>query len=378
MAEKKNGYSAENITVLEGLAAVRKRPAMYIGSTDIRGLHHLVYEVLDNSIDEAMAGYCDHIKVQVHLDNSVTVMDNGRGIPVDMHPKEKRPAVEVVMTVLHAGGKFDNDSYKVSGGLHGVGVSVVNALSEFLEVTVNRDGKKHVQRYERGVPVTQLKVVGDSSKTGTIIRFRPDEEIFEEMNFAYDVLAKRFEELAYLNSGIRIEFYDERTQNRDMFKFDGGIISFIANKNQGNGIHKTISGSGETEGVTVDFALQYTAAYKENVFTFANNIRTKEGGTHLAGFKTALTRALNTYIQNSDLPKKLKEKLSGDDVREGLTAIISVKIPDPQFEGQTKTKLGNSEVAGYVAGLVYDRLSVYLGKNPKALCHSLSREVIVG
>ena len=365
MAEKKNGYSAENITVLEGLSAVRKRPAMYIGSTDIRGLHHLVYEVLDNSIDEAMAGYCDHIKVQVHLDNSVTVMDNGRGIPVDIHPKEKRPAVEVVMTVLHAGGKFDNDTYKVSGGLHGVGVSVVNALSEYLEVTVNRDGKKYAQRYERGVPVTRLTVVGESSKTGTIIRFRPDEEIFEEMNFSYEVLAKRFEELAYLNSGIRIEFYDERTQNRDMFKFDGGIVSFIANKNQDNGIHKITSGSGETEGVTVDFALQYTAGYKENVFTFANNIRTKEGGTHLAGFKTALTRALNNYIQNSDLPKKMKQKLSGDDVREGLTAIVSVKIPDPQFEGQTKTKLGNSEVAGYVAGLVYDRLNVFLGENPK-------------
>ena len=365
MAEKKHGYSAENITVLEGLSAVRKRPAMYIGSTDIRGLHHLVYEVLDNSIDEAMAGYCDHIKVQVHLDNSVTVMDNGRGIPVDIHPKEKRPAVEVVMTVLHAGGKFDNDTYKVSGGLHGVGVSVVNALSEYLEVTVNRDGKKYAQRYERGVPVTRLTVVGESSKTGTIIRFRPDEEIFEEMNFSYEVLAKRFEELAYLNSGIRIEFYDERTQNRDMFKFDGGIVSFIANKNQDNGIHKITSGSGETEGVTVDFALQYTAGYKENVFTFANNIRTKEGGTHLAGFKTALTRALNNYIQNSDLPKKMKQKLSGDDVREGLTAIVSVKIPDPQFEGQTKTKLGNSEVAGYVAGLVYDRLNVFLGENPK-------------
>ncbi|HKK32793.1 MAG TPA: DNA topoisomerase (ATP-hydrolyzing) subunit B [Desulfomicrobiaceae bacterium] len=365
MAENTNAYSAANITVLEGLAAVRKRPAMYIGSTDVRGLHHLVYEVLDNSIDEAMAGYCDHIKVQVHLDNSVTVMDNGRGIPVDLHPKENRPAVEVVMTVLHAGGKFDNDSYKVSGGLHGVGVSVVNALSEYLDVTVNRDGKKYTQRYERGVPVTELRTVGDSTRTGTMIRFRPDEEIFEEMNFSYETLAKRFEELAYLNSGIRIEFFDERTQNRDLFKFDGGIRSFVKNKNQDNGVHGTISGTGEVEGVTVDFAMQYTAGYKENVYTFANNIRTKEGGTHLAGFKTALTRALNTYIQNADLPRKFKQKLSGDDVREGLTAIISVKVPDPQFEGQTKTKLGNSEVAGYVAGLVYDRLSVFLGENPK-------------
>ena len=362
---KASTYTADNITVLEGLSAVRMRPAMYIGSTNTNGLHHLVYEVIDNSIDEAMAGYCDHIKVVVHMDNSVSIVDNGRGIPVDMHPKEKKPALEVVMTVLHAGGKFDNDTYKVSGGLHGVGVSVVNALSEYLEVTVSRGGFRHYQRYCRGVPQAPLAVIGETDKSGTLVRFRPDEEIFEELDFQYDVLAKRFEELAYLNPGIKIEFFDEKTQNRDVFKYEGGIVSFVKNKNQDNGIHKVIGGTGEMEGVSIDFALQYTAGYKENVFTFANNIRTKEGGTHLQGFKTALTRAINTYIQNSDVPKKLKQKVSGDDVREGLTAIISVKIPNPQFEGQTKTKLGNSEVAGYVATMVYEALNQFFGENPK-------------
>ncbi|NCD24184.1 MAG: DNA topoisomerase (ATP-hydrolyzing) subunit B [Deltaproteobacteria bacterium] len=363
---KASTYTADSITVLEGLSAVRKRPAMYIGSTNINGLHHLVYEVIDNAIDEAMAGYCDQIKVTVHMDNSVSIIDNGRGIPVDMHPKEHKPALEVVMTVLHAGGKFDNDTYKVSGGLHGVGVSVVNALSEYLEVTVSRGGLRHYQRYRRGVPVAPLSVVGETDKTGTLVRFKPDEEIFEELDFQYDVLAKRFEELAYLNPGIKIEFFDEKSQNRDVFKYDGGLPHFIKNKNQDNGIHRIVSGSGEMEGVSIDFALQYTAGYKENVYTFANNIRTKEGGTHLQGFKTALTRAINTYITNSaDLPKKLKQKVSGDDVREGLTAIISVKIPNPQFEGQTKTKLGNSEVAGYVATMVYEALNEFFGENPK-------------
>ena len=363
---KASTYTADNITVLEGLSAVRMRPAMYIGSTNTNGLHHLVYEVIDNSIDEAMAGYCDHIKVVVHMDNSVSIVDNGRGIPVDMHPKEKRPALEVVMTVLHAGGKFDNDTYKVSGGLHGVGVSVVNALSEYLEVTVSRGGLRHYQRYVRGVPQAPLAVIGETDKNGTLVRFRPDEEIFEELDFQYDVLAKRFEELAYLNPGIKIEFFDEKSQNRDVFKYDGGLPLFVKNKNLDNGIHKVIGGTGEMEGVSIDFALQYTAGYKENMYTFANNIRTKEGGTHLQGFKTALTRAINTYIQSSaDLPKKLKQKVSGDDVREGLTAIISVKIPNPQFEGQTKTKLGNSEVAGYVATMVYEALNQFFGENPK-------------
>jgi len=362
----KNSYTADSITVLEGLSAVRKRPAMYIGSTDVRGLHHLVYEVVDNAIDEAMAGYCDRIVVNLHLDNSVTVMDNGRGIPVDMHPKEHRPAVEVVMTVLHAGGKFDNESYKVSGGLHGVGVSVVNALSEYLEVTVQRDGKKYHQKYERGAPVTELKEIDTSLETGTIVRFRPDEEIFEVNQFIYDVLRKRFQELAYLNSGLEIDFRDERTQRREAFKYDGGILQFIKDLNSGSGcVHEIIYGTGEVDNVTVDFALQYNNTYKENVLTFANNIRTKEGGTHLAGFKTALTRAINNYIEKSDLPKKLKTKLSGEDVREGLAAVLSVKLPGPQFEGQTKTKLGNSEVSGLVSGVVYERLNTFFAENPK-------------
>ncbi len=363
---KPTGYGAESITIMEGLSAVRKRPAMYIGSTDIRGLHHLVYEVVDNSVDEAMAGYCDKIIVKIHLDNSATVSDNGRGIPVGLHPKNNRPAVEVVMTVLHAGGKFDNDSYKVSGGLHGVGVSVVNALSEYLEVVVHREGKKHRQRYERGVPMNDLEVVGESEQTGTFIRFRPDEEIFETNQFSYDTLRKRFEELAYLNSGLEIEFSDERTSQKDSFKFDGGINRFVKDMNAGQStVHEIISGTGEVDNVAMEFALQYNTGYKENVLTFANNIRTKEGGTHLVGFKTALTRALNTYISGADLPKKLKEKLSGEDVREGLTSVVSVKLPMPQFEGQTKTKLGNSEVTGLVSALVYEKLSLFFTENPK-------------
>ncbi|EFL51707.1 DNA gyrase, B subunit [Solidesulfovibrio fructosivorans JJ]] len=359
-------YDASSITVLEGLSAVRKRPAMYIGSTDSRGLHHLVWEVVDNSIDESMAGFCDRIVVTIHLDNSVTVSDNGRGIPVDMHPKEHRPAVEVVMTVLHAGGKFDNETYKVSGGLHGVGVSVVNALSEYLEVTVRRDGKKHQQRYERGVPVTPLTVIGEADVTGTTIRFKPDEEIFETNQFNHDTLVKRFEELAYLNRGLEIDYRDERTNERVTYRFDGGLKRFVADLNAGEQtIHDIIDGTGEIDGIVTDFALQYNANYKEEVLTFANNIRTREGGTHLAGFKTALTRAINTYIEKSDLPKKFKQKLTGDDVREGLTAVISVKLPGPQFEGQTKTKLGNSEVAGIVAKVVFEAMNVHFEENPK-------------
>ena len=365
-APAKRAYDASSITVLEGLSAVRKRPAMYIGSTDVRGLHHLVYEVVDNSVDEAMAGYCSKITVSLHLDNSVTVSDNGRGIPVDMHPKENRPAVEVVMTVLHAGGKFDNESYKVSGGLHGVGVSVVNALSEYLEVTVKRDGRKYTQRYERGIPVTGVTDIGESQNRGTVVRFRPDEEIFETNQFSYDTLRKRFEELAYLNSGLEIEFKDERTQQTDTFHFEGGIRRFVKDLNEGTTpVHDIVDGSTETEGVTIDFALQFNTGYKETVHTFANNIRTKEGGTHLVGFKTALTRAVNAYVKNSDLPKKLKEVLTGDDVREGLTAIVSVKLPRPQFEGQTKTKLGNSEMAGLVSTMVYETLSTYFQENPR-------------
>jgi len=365
-APEKRAYDASSITVLEGLSAVRKRPAMYIGSTDVRGLHHLVYEVVDNSVDEAMAGYCSKITVSLHLDNSVTVSDNGRGIPVDMHPKENRPAVEVVMTVLHAGGKFDNESYKVSGGLHGVGVSVVNALSEYLEVMVKRNGRRYSQRYERGIPVTAVSDVGESQSTGTVVRFRPDEEIFETNQFTYDILRKRFEELAYLNSGLEIEFRDERTQQADTFHFEGGIRRFVKDLNEGTAaVHDIVDGSTETEGVTIDFALQFNAGYKESVLTFANNIRTKEGGTHLVGFKTALTRAINAYVKNADLPKKLKEVLTGEDVREGLTAVISVKLPRPQFEGQTKTKLGNSEMVGLVSTMVYETLSTFFQENPR-------------
>ena len=361
------GYNASSITILEGLSAVRKRPAMYIGSTDGRGLHHLVYEVVDNSIDEAMAGYCSHITVILHADNSVTVRDDGRGIPVDLHPKEGVPAVQVVMTKLHAGGKFDNSSYKVSGGLHGV--SCVNALSEELTVTVRRDGKRYRQHYSRGVPQDELAVISEGVEGhGTTVTFRPDEEIFEVLEFSYETLKKRFEELAYLNKGLTIECVDERTGENHMFHAEGGIRQFVGDLNSGEqGIHPIIFGEGMVDNVTVDFALQYNAGYKENILTFANNIRTKEGGTHLVGFRTALTRAINAYIKSQpDLSKKMKNTaLSGDDVREGLTAVVSVKLPQPQFEGQTKTKLGNSEVAGLVAGVVYDRLNVYFEENPK-------------
>ena len=363
------GYNASSITILEGLSAVRKRPAMYIGSTDGRGLHHLVYEVVDNSIDEAMAGYCSHITVILHADNSVTVRDDGRGIPVDLHPKEGVPAVQVVMTKLHAGGKFDNSSYKVSGGLHGVGVSCVNALSEELTVTVRRDGKRYRQHYSRGVPQDELAVISEGVEGhGTTVTFRPDEEIFEVLEFSYETLKKRFEELAYLNKGLTIECVDERTGENHMLHAEGGIRQFVGDLNSGEqGIHPIIFGEGMVDNVTVDFALQYNAGYKENILTFANNIRTKEGGTHLVGFRTALTRAISAYIKSQpDLSKKMKNTaLSGDDVREGLTAVVSVKLPQPQFEGQTKTKLGNSEVAGLVAGVVYDRLNVYFEENPK-------------
>lgn len=363
------GYNASSITILEGLSAVRKRPAMYIGSTDARGLHHLVYEVVDNSIDEAMAGYCSRVTVILHADNSVTVRDDGRGIPVDIHPKEGVPAVQVVMTKLHAGGKFDNSSYKVSGGLHGVGVSCVNALSEELTVTVRRDGKRYRQHYSRGIPQDELTVISEGvDGHGTTVRFKPDEEIFEVSEFSYDTLKKRFEELAYLNKGLTIECIDERIGETHVFHAEGGIRQFVGDLNSGEqGIHPIIFGEGFVESVTVDFALQYNAGYKENILTFANNIRTKEGGTHLVGFRTALTRAINGYIKGqADLVKKMKNtSLSGDDVREGLTAVVSVKLPQPQFEGQTKTKLGNSEIAGLVAGVIYDRLTVYFEENPK-------------
>ncbi len=361
-------YDASAITILEGLAAVRKRPAMYIGSTDIRGLHHLVYEVVDNSIDEAMAGFCDKIEILLHVDNSVTVRDNGRGIPVDIHPKEKIPAVQVVMTMLHAGGKFDNNAYKVSGGLHGVGVSCVNALSEWLEVTIRRDGKRYSQKYERGNPVTGVIELGEAEGHGTRVHFLPDDQIFETNEYSLDILAKRFEELAYLNKGIEIVCTDERTDETFVYKAEGGIIQFVKDLNsEKSGLHDVIHDEGMQDNVSVEFAMQYNSTYKENLHTFANNIRTVEGGTHLAGFRTALTRAINKYIgEQQDLSKKLKgESLTGEDVREGLTCIISVKLPQPQFEGQTKTKLGNSEVTGIVQGIVYNSLNSFFAENPK-------------
>ena len=373
-----SSYNASSITILEGLAAVRKRPAMYIGSTDSRGLHHLVYEVVDNAIDEAMAGYCTHVEVILHMDNSITVRDDGRGIPVDIHPKLGIPAVQVVMTKLHAGGKFDNDAYKVSGGLHGVGVSCVNALSEWLEVTVRRDGRRWRQRYERGNPVTELISLGEAEGHGTTVRFLPDDQIFETTEFSFPVLQKRFEELAYLNRGLKIVCVDERANETHEYYAEGGIRQFVEDLNSGDQpIHGIIEGSGITDNVTVEFALQYNDKYKENVHTFANNIRTIEGGTHLAGFKTALTRAINAYIKTQpDLAKKLKgETLSGDDVREGLTAVVSVKLPQPQFEGQTKTKLGNSEIAGIVAGIVYPALDTHFQENPKDARAIISKAV---
>ena len=366
---EKNEYTAASITVLEGLAAVRKRPSMYIGSTDTRGLHHLVYEVVDNSIDEAMAGFCDSITVTLHSDNSVTVRDNGRGIPVDIHPKEHVPAVQVVMTILHAGGKFDNRSYKVSGGLHGVGVSCVNALSEWLTVTVRRDGKRYRQHYARGVPQDRLTVIEEGvTGHGTTVHFKPDPEIFETTEYSYDVLKKRFEELAYLNKGLTITCIDERINEKHTLHAEGGLREFVEALNEGEEkLHPVIFIEALQENVTVDCAVQYTTSYKETVYSFANNIRTAEGGTHLSGFRIGLTRAINNYLKNQpDIAKKLKmPQLSGDDVREGLTAIISVKLPDPQFEGQTKTKLGNSEIQAVVAGVVYDNLSRYFDENPK-------------
>ena len=379
MEEQNTNYNASSITVLEGLAAVRKRPAMYIGSVDARGLHHLVYEVVDNSIDESMAGFCNEIKIKLHVDNSVTVQDNGRGIPVDEHPKEHVPAVQVVMTMLHAGGKFDNTSYKVSGGLHGVGVSCVNALSEWLIVTVRRDGKKYRQRYERGVPVEELQVIDEHARGhGTTVQFKPDEEIFETVEFSYETLKKRFEELAFLNKGLTIECVDERTQEKHVFHAEGGLKEFVKQLAEGEEtLHPVVFLESIVDNVTVDFALQYTSNYKETVYSYANNIRTGEGGTHLSGFRVGLTRAINTYIKNQpDLVKKLKAvQLSGEDTREGLIAVISVKLPNPQFEGQTKTKLGNSEIVGVVSAAVYDGLSRFFEENHKDIRQIINKAV---
>jgi len=362
---KAAAYDAGAIQVLEGLEAVRKRPAMYIGDTYSRGLHHLVYEVVDNSVDEALGGYCSKIDVIVRHDNGISVSDNGRGIPVDMHKTEKKPAVEVALTMLHAGGKFDHQSYKVSGGLHGVGVSVVNALSEWLEVEVKRDEKIYHQRYERGKTVTKLTVIGKSKNTGTKVTFKPDKEIFKSIEFSYDILANRLRELAFLNKGLEIVLKDERQDKETVFKFSGGIISFVEylNKNKDPLHNKVVYFEKEKEGICLEAALQYNDGYSESIYSFANNINTIEGGTHLSGFKSALTRAINQYAKNKNL---LKDEItvSGDDVREGLTAVISVKIPNPQYEGQTKTKLGNSEVEGLTASTVFDALTSFFEENP--------------
>ncbi|MGC8927767.1 MAG: DNA topoisomerase (ATP-hydrolyzing) subunit B [Myxococcota bacterium] len=362
-----NDYNADKIKILEGLEAVRKRPAMYIGSTGSMGLHHLVYEVVDNSIDEAMAGFCTEIEVIIHIDNSITVIDNGRGIPVDIHRERNRPAAEIVLTVLHAGGKFDDRTYKVSGGLHGVGVSVVNALSERLDLEIYRDGKVYQQSYSRGNPTTDLKVVGVTERRGTKITFKPDAEIFTVTEFSFDILAQRMRELAFLNSGIKIILNDEREDKRVEFKYDGGIRSFVEflNKNK-TPLHKdVISISGLAEDIYVDIAMQYNDGFNENIFSFVNNINTVEGGTHLIGFKSALTRTINTYAITNNMTRDLKDiNLSGEDVREGLTAVISIRIKEPQFEGQTKAKLGNSEVKGIVESFVNDKLLTYLMENP--------------
>ena len=376
MKKEQHIYDADKIKVLEGLEAVRKRPAMYIGNVDVEGLHHLVSEVVDNSIDEAMAGYCNLIQVTIHTDNSVSVEDNGRGIPVGIQKTENMPAVEVVMTKLHAGGKFDDHSYKVSGGLHGVGVSVVNALSKFLEVEIYSDGKIYYQTYEKGLKTSELSVVGKTKKRGTKVHFIPDTEILNTDNFAYEILIRRLRELAFLNKGVRIIIEDERSDDKDEFFYKGGIASFVEYLNRRHAtLHKPIFMEGEKNGVQIEVAIQYNNTFTEKIFTFANNINTAEGGFHLIGFKAALTRTINQYATNGRLPKNLQAKISGDDVREGLAAVISVKMQSPQFEGQTKTKLGNSEVKGLVESLVNEKLGAFLEENPATAKKILAKAV---
>jgi len=369
VSENHNTYDESQIQVLEGLEAVRKRPGMYIGSTSGRGLHHLVWEVIDNSIDEALAGYCTRIDVTIHKDNSISVVDNGRGIPVGENPKLKKSTVEVVLTVLHAGGKFGGEGYKVSGGLHGVGVSVVNALSEHLTVTVKLKGNVYQQEYVRGVPQYDLRIIGqtDEEDTGTTVTFKPDSEIFTETTeYDYEILQSRIRELAYLNRGIEMNLVDERTDQSDTFLAEGGIIQFVEYLNRNReAVHEPpIFVEGVKDGITAEIAIQYNDSYVENIYSFANNIHTHEGGTHEAGFKSALTRILNDYARKTNAIRDADSNLTGDDVREGMAAIISVKIPEPQFEGQTKTKLGNSEVRGIVESLFSEKLTEFLEENP--------------
>jgi len=373
-AQNQGNYGADNITVLEGLEAVRKRPAMYIGDIGVRGLHHLVYEVVDNSIDEALAGYCKNIFVTIHDDNSITVQDDGRGIPVEIHKKEGRSALEVVMTVLHAGGKFDKDSYKVSGGLHGVGVSCVNALSKHLDVTVERDGKKYYQEYSIGAPKFSVKEIGSSARRGTTVHFVPDDSIFTATTYNYDTLMARMRELAYLNKGISITITDERDKDEngnvhsETFFSEGGIVDFVKylDRNRTPLAEEPAFMEGSKENVMVDVSFQYNdGEFNENIHSYVNNINTIEGGTHVSGFRRALTRVFKNYATKNDLLSKVKVEISGDDFREGITAIISVKVPEPQFEGQTKTKLGNGEVQGIVEGIVGETLEYYLEEHPK-------------
>ena len=368
MVEKKNTntYEAEQIQVLEGLEAVRKRPGMYIGSTGTRGLHHLVWEVVDNSIDEALVGACKNINIVVHPDNSVSVEDDGRGFPVGMHPKLNKPAVEVALTVLHAGSKFGGGGYKVSGGLHGVGVSVVNALSEWLEVEVKREGKVYYQKYERGNPVTELKVIGTSKATGTKISFKPDDQVFDELEYSFDTLEHRLRELAFLNKGIKISLKDERDNSEKTFQFEGGIVSFVKylNKNR-EVLHKEpIYFEAKRDDTDVEIALQYNDGYAESIFSFANNINTLEGGSHMSGFKNAVTKVINDYARKYKFLKENDVNLIGEDVREGMSCVMSIKLTDPQFEGQTKTKLGNPEVRGIVDSIVTEKFEAFLEENP--------------
>ena len=360
-------YTADEIQVLTGLEPVRMRPGMYIGSTGPKGLHHLVYEVVDNSIDEALAGVCDTISITINKDNSVSVSDNGSGIPVEIHPQTGKSTVETVLTILHAGGKFNNGAYKVSGGLHGVGISVVNALSEYLEVEVKRNGKVYEQKFSRGIPTTELKVIGNSEETGTTITFKPDKEIFDDVIFDYKTLEFRFREMAFLNKGIKILLEDKRNNEKEEFHYEGGIKAFVEyiNKNKTKIQENIMYFEAEKDNSIVELAMQYTESYSENIFSFANNINTYEGGTHLSGFKSAITRAINDYARRHNILKEKDDNFQGNDVREGLTAVLSVKLMNPQFEGQTKTKLGNSEMRGIVDALVSENIDRFLEENPK-------------